>query len=137
MRHAAPIAVLAANLAVFLALPPVSAQTQAPVTCPYGKTADQQCVNGAVSSMMTTRATVFTQSKLSYTGLPLPQGTDSYAQQTQSIDGQDVRYDVYGPNPNGAAAAPGTFIRLPAGVNPATLHLVAPFTVVPGGIIIR
>ena len=135
MRQKNQSALLAATAAVFLASTPVLAQK--PLICPYGKTADGKCANGAVMMMMQQRATVFTQSKLSYTGLPLLQGTGVYAQQTRSINNQDIRYDVYGPNPNGAAAPPGTFIRLPAGVNPASLHLAAPYTVSPGGITIR
>jgi hypothetical protein len=135
MRRNVYIATLAAGVAALSASSPVLAQK--PVTCQYGKTADGKCANGAVMMMMQQRATVFTQSKLSYTGLPLPQGTGAYAQQTRSINNQDIRYDVYGSNPNGAAAPSGTFIRLPAGVNPASLHLAAPFTVSPGGITIR
>jgi hypothetical protein len=144
MRRNVHIALIAANVAAFLASTPVLAQ--APLKCPNGKTADGKCANGAVMRAMRQRAVVFTQGKLSYTGVPTLQGTGPYAGQALTREQQDVRYDVYGSNPNAAAAAKaaaaggttsGTFVRLPAGVNPASLHLAAPFTVVPGGIVVH
>jgi hypothetical protein len=113
-----------------LAVPTGPVSAQAAKKCPEGKTANGNCVRPLLAQSMRQRSLVFSQPKLSYTGFPTvgaaPPGTYDANRDHQ----QNLRYEQRAPT----AASSGEFIPLPPGVNPATLHLGQPYTVVPGGV---
>jgi hypothetical protein len=113
------------------------AEAQSPPPCPQGRTMAGTCASPVVLQSMQQRAVVFTQSKISYLGLPLDAPSNSYADAAR--DRQSLKYgiDQRVPTTTSPAPAPGTFIRLPSNVSPASLQISAPYTIVPGGIRIR
>ena len=126
-------------LAQFVA--PCMAQTPQPaLKCPEGRTAAGTCANPGALQATRQRALVFTQSKISYLGLPIVSSSNSYADAAR--DRQSLRYGIDQPvptttNTGPATIPPGTFIRLPPNVSPTQLQITEPYTIVPGGIRIR
>jgi hypothetical protein len=105
--------------------------------CPEGRTAAGKCANRMLSSAMRQITIVMTQPKLSYTGMAIRQDTGNYSGSGNSDSDrrQELKYETAGAVP--PSPPPGTFVRLPPSVNPATLQIAAPFTVVTGGILIK
>jgi hypothetical protein len=113
------------------------AANPAAIRCPAGKTASGTCANPFVVQDMLQRGVILSQAKISYLGFPLVFPSNSYGD--ASRDRQSLNYGIDAPPPSipSTTPAPGTFIRLPSNVNPASLNIAAPYSVVPGGIRIR
>ena len=127
-------------MALFVAGPAL-AQTAAPAQkCSQGLTSVGTCANPIVLQAAQQRAVVFTQSKISYLGLPIVAPSDSYVDAAR--DRGSLAFGIDRPvptttNTGAATIPPGTFIRLPNHVSPTQLQIAAPYTIVPGGIRIR
>lgn len=79
-----------------------------------------------------------TQTKLSYTGLPV--GTDLNGPGNLSNQrGREASYETsgYGGQPAPSTATPGTFVYVAPSVAPSTLKIQQPYAVAPGGVILR
>lgn len=113
-------AALAAGL--FVAGAPALAQ-QDSVKCSDGKLTETKCANPRLSKSLRQSTVIRTQPKLSYTG-PLA---------NEDVETGSDR-GLYYENNNPVQQVTGTFIRIPPSVNPASLNLTRPYTVVPGGI---
>jgi hypothetical protein len=126
-----------ASNAANAANPAANAGSPADVRCPEGKTASGTCANPLVLQDMRQRGVILSQAKISYLGFPLVFPSNSYGD--ASRDRQSLNYGIDAPPPSipSTTPAPGTFIRLPSNVNPASLNIAAPYSVVPGGIRIR
>lgn len=113
------------------------AQTR-PEACPDGRLASGDCANPGASSYNRRTGVALTQQKLSFTGLPLRSDLNGPGNLNNQA-GPDLAYtnSGNGGQPDPAASNPGTFVYVPPGVNPASLNIGRPFTVVPGGIILR
>jgi hypothetical protein len=122
--------VLASLVAVAVAAMPGKAAAQQK-NCPVGKDSAGNCVNAALSQSLQRRTIVVTQPGISFAGIPA-QGASGGGNLN------DTRQQSLGDQLYGASGPPaGTFIPLPSNVNPATLHLSLPYSVVPGGIRLR
>lgn len=113
----------------FLAVPALSQSR-----CSAGTTLSGGCADAGLVQSMSQRALVFSQPRISFLGLPLATRSNSYADAVR--DRESLRYGITGPAPTAGTPppAPGTFIGLPANVDPSRLQIGVPYTVVPGGI---
>ncbi len=104
--------------------------------CPAGTTISGTCANPVLVQSMAQRALVFSQPRISFLGLPLVGRSNGYVDAVRDRDTPTL--GVNRPVPiAGPPLSSGTFVGIPAGVDPARLQIGAPFDVVPGGIRIR
>jgi hypothetical protein len=84
------LAILALGLSLVLALDFADAQTR----CPEGRTAAGACVEASRAAALRQRVVVFTQSKLSYTALPVPLSEDRRFETLRNRI-RDARFELF------------------------------------------
>jgi hypothetical protein len=87
-----------ALVAAFAGNAAVSDSAVAQTRCPEGRTASGACVNNGLARALRSRALIFSQPKLSYTGAPAAQSRRE-TQDTATPRSIETFYDKYGPLP--------------------------------------